>query len=138
LQREQLAFLDVAHWAPGFAGWAAADHNGPAKEPAMIIEYIRYTIDAARQASFRAAYETAAQSLRDSEHCLGYELSQCTEAKEAFVLRIMWDSEEGHLKGFRTSAQFKPFLTAIQPFVKDIAEMRHYAATPIGWTRSHP
>ena len=101
----------------------------------MIVEYIRYTIEASRQEEFTASYETAAKSLRDSQHCLGYELSRCTEAHESYVLRILWDSADGHLKGFRTSPEFKSFFAAIQPFVKDIAEMRHYELTPIRWTR---
>ena len=101
----------------------------------MIVEYIRYGIDAARATEFLAAYETASKSLRESKHCLGYELSQCTEARESFTLRILWDSEEGHIKGFRTSPQFKPFLAAVQPFVKDIAEMRHYELTALHWAR---
>ncbi|WP_394827831.1 putative quinol monooxygenase [Pendulispora albinea] len=101
----------------------------------MIVEYIRYTIDAGRATDFLIAYETAAKSLRDSSHCLGYELTRCTEASESFILRIEWDSEEGHLKGFRTSPEFKPFLQAIRPYVQDIAEMRHYELTPIRWTR---
>jgi quinol monooxygenase YgiN len=101
----------------------------------MIVEYIRYSIDAARAEAFLSAYENAAKSLRESNHCLGYELSQCTEAKESFILRIHWDSEEGHLRGFRTSPEFKVFFAAVQPFIKDIAEMRHYAMTPIRWAR---
>jgi hypothetical protein len=51
------------------------------------------------------------------------------------ALRILWDSEEGHIKGFRTSAQFKPFFAAVQPFMKGIEEMRHYELTPLRWSR---
>jgi quinol monooxygenase YgiN len=101
----------------------------------MIVEYIRYTIEASRAQDFLGAYEVAGKSLRESPHCLGYELTVCVEAPESFVLRIQWDSAEGHLKGFRTSAQFKPFFAAIQPFVKDIVEMRHYEPTPLRWSR---
>ena len=101
----------------------------------MIVEYIRYTIEAARTEEFLSAYATATQSFRDSKHCLAYELSRCTEARENFTLRVEWDSEDGHLKGFRTSPEFKPFFAAIQPFIKDIAEMRHYEVLPIRWTR---
>jgi quinol monooxygenase YgiN len=101
----------------------------------MIVEYIRYTIEPSRAKEFMAGYENAAKSLKDSPHCLGYELTQCTEARESYMLRILWDSEEGHIKGFRTSAQFKPFFAAVQPFVKDIAEMRHYELTAIRWAR---
>src|SRR5262245_30482768 len=101
----------------------------------MIVEYIRYNIEPAQARDFLSAYETASKSLKDSPHCLGYELTQCTEARESFILRIHWDSEDGHLKGFRTSPQFKPFFAAIQPFVKEIQEMRHYELTPLQWSR---
>jgi quinol monooxygenase YgiN len=104
--------------------------------PVMIVEYIRYTINAERADSFVSAYDQAGASLRASEHCLGYELTRCTEAADSFILRIVWDSERGHLEGFRASPPFKSFFAAIQPYVKDITEMRHYAATAVAWTRS--
>lgn len=103
----------------------------------MIVEYIRYTVEASRAHEFTAAYETAAESLRASPHCLGYELTQCTEARDGYILRILWDSEEGHMKGFRTSPQFQSFFAVVKPFVKDIVEMRHYALTSIQWSRSN-
>src|SRR5262245_9563923 len=101
----------------------------------MIVEYIRYIIEPARANDFLDAYQTASKSMKDSPHCLGYELSRCTEARESFILRIHWDSEEGHVKGFRTSALFKPFFAAVQPFMRDIQEMRHYEVTPLRWSR---
>ena len=101
----------------------------------MITEYIRYRIDPSQEKAFLGAYEKASKSLKDSSHCLGYELSQCTEARESYILRILWDSEEGHLQGFRKSEQFRPFFAAVQPFIKSIEEMRHYASTPLRWSR---
>jgi quinol monooxygenase YgiN len=102
----------------------------------MINEYIRYRIDSARVAAFMESYTVAAEQLRLSSNCLGYELSRCTEAPEQFILRIQWDSADGHLQGFRKSAEFPPFFRAISPFVKDIEEMRHYERTPLRWQRS--
>lgn len=104
-------------------------------EGEMILEYIRYNIESSRAIDFLSAYEVASKSLRESPHCLGYELTQCTEARESFILRIHWDSDEGHTNGFRTSPQFKPFLAAVQPFMKEILEMRHYELTPVTWSR---
>ena len=101
----------------------------------MIIEYIRYRIDEPRAAAFLAAYEEAQASLRTSPHCLGYELSRCTEAPESFVLRIHWDSAEGHLQGFRKGPDFAAFFRAVQPFLQDVEEMRHYEATHLRWSR---
>lgn len=104
----------------------------------MIVEYIRYTIDEARSAAFVEAYTVAAESLRDSSHCQSFELSRCTEDPTSFILRITWDSVEGHLSGFRKSAQFRSFFAAIQPYVKDIQEMRHYAQTAVIFDREAP
>lgn len=99
----------------------------------MIIEYIRYRIESDRAADFLEAYAAAAEQLRTSEHCLGYELARCTEAQEYFMLRIQWDSTDGHLQGFRKSPVFPSFFRAVAAFVKDIEEMRHYERTAIRW-----
>ena len=61
-----------------------------------------------------------------SPHCLGYELSRCVEDPSSHILRIEWDSLDGHLQGFRKSGEFRTFLQHVQPFVGDIQEMRHY------------
>lgn len=101
----------------------------------MIVEYVRYNVDSSQAGEFFAAYELASASMRASPHCLGYELSRCTEAKDHYVLRIVWDSHEGHLEGFRKSAEFKPFFAAVQPYTKNIDEMRHYDVTSLRWSR---
>jgi len=101
----------------------------------MINEYIRYRITADRTTEFLDAYGEASKSLQASRHCLGYELSRCSEAPEFFILRIHWDSADGHIKGFRTEPEFRPFFKAVQPFIASIEEMRHYELTPIRWAR---
>jgi quinol monooxygenase YgiN len=101
----------------------------------MVVEYIRYRIEADRVEAFQSAYGQAQASLQQAPQCVGYELARCTEEPGQFVLRIGWTSEEDHLQGFRKGPQFQPFLRAIQPFVKNIEEMRHYAPTPIQWSR---
>jgi quinol monooxygenase YgiN len=106
----------------------------PSKE-AMIIEYIRYKVAADDAEALVAAYRVAATSLQSSEHCQGFELARCTEAPESFVLRIVWDSLDGHLHGFRSSPEFQQFFRAIKPFVPQIEEMRHYELTTVAWRR---
>jgi quinol monooxygenase YgiN len=95
----------------------------------MIVEYIRYEIADAEP--FLLAYEGARSAFDESPHCLGYELSRCEEEPKSFILRIEWDSTEGHLQGFRKSASFAGFFAAVKPFLNDIREMRHYAPTSI-------
>jgi quinol monooxygenase YgiN len=97
----------------------------------MIVEYTRYKIDGSRREKFEHDYKQAARWLDESPHCLAYELTCCTEDPEHYVLRIEWDSEQGHLKGFRESAQFKAFFPLVQPYFHDIEEMRHYRLLPV-------
>jgi len=92
----------------------------------MIVEYTRYKIEGQRRATFEKDYKKAAESLAASNHCLAYEFSHCTEDPDHYVLRIEWDSAEGHLRGFRASPVFRIFFASIQPYVNDIEEMRHY------------
>lgn len=101
----------------------------------MIVEYIRYNIALSRADDFLAAYDAASKSMEASIHCLGYELSRGVDAPESFVLRIQWDSAEGHMVGFRKSPEFRSFFVAVQPFVQDIVEMRHYEPTSLRWSR---
>jgi quinol monooxygenase YgiN len=101
----------------------------------MIVEYIRYNIESERQKEFEDAYEQAGKSLRDSPHCIQYELSHCVEEPKNYVLRIEWDSQNGHLKGFRTSPEFQTFFEAVRPFFNDIEEMHHYEVTKVKSSR---
>ncbi|MCU1236219.1 MAG: antibiotic biosynthesis monooxygenase [Candidatus Solibacter sp.] len=92
----------------------------------MIVEYTRYKIDEQRRSVFEQACKKAREPLAASAYCLAYEFSRCTEDPQYYVLRIEWDSEEGHLKGFRSSPEFKSFFASVRPYVEDIEEMRHY------------
>jgi heme-degrading monooxygenase HmoA len=95
----------------------------------MIVEYIRYSIDDGRADAFEQAYRRAGEVLDESTHCERFEVSRCREDPTQHVVRIEWDSEEGHMSGFRKSPEFRSFLEAVGPFVNDIEEMRHYQVT---------
>ena len=97
----------------------------------MIVEYIRYKISESHHNEFEEAYDNAQASLRASPHCLSYEVSHSVEEPDNYVVRIEWDSEEGHMKGFRTSPEFQTFFAAVRPFFNDIQEMKHYSVTSI-------
>ena len=72
----------------------------------MVVEYIRYAIPAPRAADFEGAYREAGAILAADEHCLGHEVSRGIEDPDHYVVRIEWDSIEGHEQGFRRSAAF--------------------------------
>jgi len=97
----------------------------------MIVEYIQYRIPRERQRQFEEAYTNASGSLNASKHCHMYELTHCAEEPELYILRIEWDSLDGHMKGFRSSPEFRDFFIYVQPFLNDIQEMRHYELTKV-------
>jgi quinol monooxygenase YgiN len=97
----------------------------------MIVEDIRYQIGQDRQSGFEDAYRKSQTSLHSSPHCLAWELTRCSEDRSHYILRIEWDSAEGHLTGFRQSPEVREFLAAIRPYVGDIQEMRHYELTDV-------
>jgi heme-degrading monooxygenase HmoA len=104
----------------------------------MIVEYIRYKLSKHTTDSLEgtlgdleAAYRAASSSLDASPHCLGYELTQCVEEQDRYILRIEWDSVEGHLTGFRRAPEFASFLEAIKRYIGQIEEMQHYRLTSV-------
>jgi|Tabmets5t2r1_1033131.scaffolds.fasta_scaffold08747_4 quinol monooxygenase YgiN len=104
----------------------------------MVVEYIRYRIDAGRGDEFERAYTEAAESLEASSHCLAYEVARGVEDANSYVVRIEWDSVEGHEQGFRKSPEFRDFFAAVRPFFDDIEEMRHYESLVGGGEPSAP
>lgn len=101
----------------------------------MIIEYIRYTLSKHSAAELGAAYARAGEHLKLSPECLGYELSHCSNEASNFILRILWKSDDAHMKEFRSGPHFPSFFAEIKPFVDEITEMQHYELTPVAWTR---
>jgi quinol monooxygenase YgiN len=92
----------------------------------MIVEYIRYTVPSTQTADFEQAYDEAATHLLASPHCLGYDVARCVDEPDTYIVRIHWDSAEGHTSGFRSSREFRAFFELVKPFFADILEMRHY------------
>jgi hypothetical protein len=48
------------------------------------------------------------------------------EDRDQFILRIEWDSADGHMKGFRTEPEFQPFLkdAPLRDYVGPVAPVR--------------
>jgi len=102
---------------------------------AMAVEYIRYTVPPTRAAEFEEAYRQAGAVLSADPHCVRYEVARGVEEPEHFVVRIEWDSVEGHEQGFRSSTRFGEFFAAVRPFFSEIEEMKHYAVRPMDATQ---
>lgn len=93
----------------------------------MVVEYIRYAIALEQAAAFEDAYRRAGALLDADEHCLTHEVARGVENPDHYIVRIEWDSVEGHLEGFRKSPAFGEFFALVKPFFDAIEEMTHYA-----------
>src|SRR5215467_1224005 len=97
----------------------------------MIVEYTRYRIAESRGAAFLDAYKQASRFLQESPYCVTFDLSQCVEERDRYILRIVWKSIEEHLQGFRKEPGFQPFFQLVKPFFDGIEEMQHYELTEV-------
>jgi quinol monooxygenase YgiN len=106
----------------------------------MIVEYIRYKLQPEQFAAFEEAYINAEEVLNQSPNFLGYEITKGSDEPNNYIVRIHWDSVEGHLSGFRKGAAFPPFYQLVKPFFNNIEEMKHYdvvhSTLPITGTQS--
>jgi quinol monooxygenase YgiN len=93
----------------------------------MVVEIIRYDIAPESAQHFITAYTEAGTYLNRSTHCLSYEVIKGIEVTNHFIVRIEWDSMEGHMQGFRTSSDFQHFFALVKPFFNAILEMKHYS-----------
>jgi heme-degrading monooxygenase HmoA len=92
----------------------------------MVIEYIRYTVPPEQVDAFEDAYTRAGRLLEDDPHCLAFEVARGIEEPQHFIVRIEWDSLQGHERGFRSSTRFAEFFASVKPFFSEIDEMKHY------------
>ena len=92
----------------------------------MIVEYIRYKLKREQTDAFEKAYAASEKILTDCPNCLGYEVAKGIEEPENYIVKILWDSFDGHLQGFRKGATFPEFFALVKPFFNNIEEMKHY------------
>jgi heme-degrading monooxygenase HmoA len=92
----------------------------------MVVEYIRYTVPSEQAEAFESAYARAGNLLDQDEHCMAFEVARGIEEPEHFIVRIESDSLDGHERGFRASPNFLEFFSDVQPFFREIDEMKHY------------
>lgn len=98
----------------------------------MVVEHIRYRVSLEQADEFAAAYARAGEVLAVDEHCLGHEVARGVEEPENWVVRITWDSLEGHERGFRAAPHFQDFFAAVRPFFGAVQEMKHYQVQRAG------
>lgn len=97
----------------------------------MVLEVIRYLITGGQETQFETDYGKAAEFLDASPQCLKYTLARSKKEPNRYAMLIEWDSADGHLQGFRRSADFGKFYALVKPYFNMIEEMEHYEKTNV-------
>jgi quinol monooxygenase YgiN len=88
----------------------------------VIVEYIRYALDAVESEAFEGAAATAGGELEQAAGCAGWELARSLESRGAYVLRVEWRSNDD-IDAFKDTSGFAAVVAALGPF--------HHAAEPV-------
>jgi heme-degrading monooxygenase HmoA len=97
----------------------------------MVIEIATITVSEGQEAAFEQAFGVAQRYIAASLHALRYQLTRCIEIPNRYVLRIEWDSLEGHTEGFRASAAYQEYRALLYPLYAQPPEVVHYRQVPL-------
>jgi heme-degrading monooxygenase HmoA len=97
----------------------------------MVIEIATITVSEGREADFEAAFAVAQRYIAASPHARRYQLTRCIEIANRSLLRIEWDSLEGHTEGFRASAAYQQYRALLYPLYAQPPEVVHYHEVPL-------
>ena len=92
----------------------------------MVIELATITVIEGQEAAFEAAFAIAQRYIAESPHSLSHTLTRGIEHTSRYVLRIEWDSLEGHTEAFRGSAAFQEYRALLYPLYASPPEVLHY------------
>ncbi|MDB5075753.1 MAG: antibiotic biosynthesis monooxygenase [Chloroflexi bacterium] len=98
----------------------------------MIIEIATINVQEGREGEFEAAFAKAQRYIAESPHSLNYQLTRCVEHPSRYVLRIEWDSLEGHTMAFRGSDAYQEYRALLYPLYASAPEVVHYNAIDLG------
>jgi quinol monooxygenase YgiN len=82
----------------------------------MIFETARITIDPDQAEAFEEAVSSCQPLFRSAKGCHGMALEREIENPSHYLLRVVWESVEDHMDGFRSSDAFQSWRKAVGPF----------------------
>lgn len=106
---------------------------------AVLVQYIRYRIDAGDRHNFVESFAVITKQLDVTPACLAYDLKECLDDPTLFILRVEWDPSAGRYN-FRPSRFFPNGMGDTAPFPELVVENHYYRPTGINKRKSiaHP
>jgi heme-degrading monooxygenase HmoA len=94
----------------------------------MILERAIFAVKPGTAKEFEAAYAKARKLIEAAKGCRKAEMRRGIENPDSFILLVLWDAVDDHMKGFRESPQFQEWRALLGPFFASPPAMEHYEA----------
>ncbi len=95
----------------------------------MILERAIFAIKPGTTKDFIAAFALARPHIEAAKGFNSLEMRQGIEKPDTWLLTVVWDSVEDHMKGFRESEAFAEWRKHLGPFFDGAPAVEHYAET---------
>ena len=93
-----------------------------------ILERAIFPIKPGQAAAFEAAYAKARLLIEAAKGCIRAEMRRGIENPDSFILLVLWENVDDHMKGFRESPAFAQWSALLSPFFAAPPAMEHYEA----------
>ena len=92
----------------------------------MILERAIFPIKPGHAQQFEAAYAEARKLIEASKGCRKAEMRRGIENPDSYILLVLWDDVDCHMKGFRESDAFTQWRALLSPHFVSPPAMEHY------------
>jgi quinol monooxygenase YgiN len=94
----------------------------------VILERAIFTLKPGTAGEFAAAFAKARKFIEAAKGCRKAEMRQGIENPDSFILLVLWDEVDDHMKGFRESPAFAEWRALLSPYFASPPAMEHYEA----------
>jgi heme-degrading monooxygenase HmoA len=94
----------------------------------VITEHALLEVIAGREDEFVEAMEKAKSVIAASPGFVSLRVERCVERPSCFLLLVEWERLEDHTEGFRGSAAYEEWRTALHHFYDPFPAVEHFEA----------
>jgi heme-degrading monooxygenase HmoA len=75
---------------------------------------------------FERSFQKAQSIISSLPGYISYELQQCIEDENKYILLVRWQTSESHTEGFRKSPEYEKWKRLLHHFYKPFPIVEHY------------
>ena len=94
----------------------------------MILVRAIFAIKTCQSKDFDASFAKAGPLIRAAKGCVQADMRPGIENPDSYILLVLWESVDDHMKGFRESPAFTEWRALLGPHFASPPAMEHYGA----------